>query len=99
VDAAFPFFFYSQACGLVGLCRFVKLSRCAGLKAIPAFFTHSQLQQESIHDFGDPLVLFFHPKESMVSGINRFVFVYAKGAFFHCCMYLHCCILVHEDES
>jgi hypothetical protein len=48
------------------------------MEGVPAFFTHSQLQQESIHDFGDPLVLLLHPKEPMDSAISRFVFTLCK---------------------
>lgn len=45
----------------------------AGVECVPAFFTHSHVQQESIHDYGDPLVLLLHPSEPMESAINRWV--------------------------
>lgn len=55
----------------LALCSTVHLY--AGVEFIPAFFTHSHMQQETIHDYGDPLVLLLHPKESMESVISRFI--------------------------
>lgn len=44
---------------------------CAGVECQPAFFTHSHMQQDSIHDYGDPLVVLMHPTETMQGAISR----------------------------